>query len=63
MTKPLIQIGNDVREMTDEEYADYLAHKENVKTQIEAAKEKQKIRAAVLTKLGLTADEAAALFG
>jgi hypothetical protein len=25
MTKPLIQIDDDVREMTDEEYAEYLA--------------------------------------
>jgi hypothetical protein len=26
MTKPLIQIDDEVREMTDEEYADYLEH-------------------------------------
>jgi hypothetical protein len=25
MSKPLIQIGDEVREMTDEEYADYQA--------------------------------------
>jgi hypothetical protein len=29
MTKPLIQIDDEVREMTDQEYADYLAFQEN----------------------------------
>ncbi len=27
--KPLIQIDDEIREMTDEEYADYLSHLEN----------------------------------
>jgi hypothetical protein len=63
MTKPLIQIGDEVREMTDDEYAQY------EKDQIDAGKAeaerkaKEQARAAVLAKLGLTADEAAALLG
>ena len=28
--KPLIQIDNEVREMTDEEYAEYLSETENI---------------------------------
>ena len=28
MTKPLIQIDDEVREMTDEEYADYLEYEQ-----------------------------------
>jgi hypothetical protein len=32
MSKPLIQIDDLVREMTDEEYAIYLTHTENATT-------------------------------
>jgi hypothetical protein len=30
MTKPLVQIDDEVREMTDEEYAVYLVEQENL---------------------------------
>ena len=30
MTKPLIQIDDEVREMTDEEYAEYLAEIDDI---------------------------------
>ena len=58
--------GTD-RDMTDEEI---VAHKANIKqmlldqhAQIEVQAAKAAAREAVLEKLGLTADEAAALFG
>jgi hypothetical protein len=67
MTRPIITIGNESREMNDDEYADYLAHVEDVKqreAQADADRQaKEQARAAVLAKLGLTADEVAALLG
>jgi hypothetical protein len=63
MTKPVIQIGDEVREMTDEEHADWLTLNGEIAA-VKATKEaKEATRAAVLAKLGLTADEAAALLG
>jgi hypothetical protein len=63
MTKPLTQIGDEVREMTDEEYAAWqvlAGEAAQRKAAIQAAKD---ARQAVLDKLGLTANEAAALLG
>jgi len=61
--KPLTQDGNEVREMTAQEFTEY----EKLQTElaaIESAKAAQAAaRQAVLDKLGLTADEAAALLG
>jgi hypothetical protein len=63
MTKPTIQIGDEIREMTDQEHADWLALNEEIAA-VKAAKDaKEAARAAVLAKLGLTADEAAVLLG
>lgn len=63
MTKPMIQIGDEVREMTDSEYAQWQADAQEM-AQVEAEREAQAAtRAAALAKLGLTADEIAALFG
>ncbi len=62
MAKPKIQIGDEVREMTDAEYAQWQIDNEELQTQIEAKQAKVAARQAVLDKLGLTADEAAALF-
>ena len=63
MANPLTQIGDEVREMTSEEHAEWLTvGKEIAKVETER-KAKEKTRAAVLAKLGLTADEAAALLG
>ena len=63
MTKPQIQIGNTKREMNDAEYAQWQADKIEAETQAEAVEAKAAAKQAVLDKLGLTADEAAALFG
>ena len=63
MTNPLTQIGDDVREMTDDEHAAWLKVGEEVAAREAAAQAKMAARQAVLDKLGLTADEAAALLG
>ena len=63
MTKPLIQIGDEVREMTDSEYAQWQADAKEM-AKIEADRIAQAAtRAAAFAKLGLTDDEIAALFG
>ena len=65
--KPNILDGETNRTMTDAEYAQWQADNAEVKaqaeTQIEAETAKALAREAVLNKLGLTADEAAALLG
>lgn len=63
MTKPLIQIGDEVREMTDAEHEQHQADKAQAAADYDAAVNKEATRAAALAKLGLTADEIAALFG
>ena len=63
MTRPTIQIGDDARQMTDDELAQYEQDQAEFAAVEAAAKTKEKTRAAVLAKLGLTADEAAALLG
>lgn len=63
MTRPNIQIGDEVREMNDAEFAIYEAQQEENR-QIELAREeKAKARAAVLKKLKLTEEELSALLG
>jgi hypothetical protein len=61
--KPITFDGNVHREMTDDEYAQWLIDNQIAKAQDEAAIAKAAARNAVLQKLGLSADEAAALFG
>jgi len=69
MSKPTIRIHNvqtdEVidREMTDSEFAKYEADQKLQATKIAEAEAKQAARLAVLTKLGLTAEEAQALLG
>lgn len=63
MSKPLTQIGDEVREMTDEEYAEWQQHAKEVAERQAFLEAKAAAKAAVLAKLGLTADEAAALLG
>ncbi len=58
-----IQIDDIVRDATAEEAAAIDAQKVDAEAQAEAKKIKALQRQAVLDKLGLTADEAAALFG
>lgn len=60
MTKPLTQDGETVREMTDAEYAQWQNDATFAQGKTDA---KAVARQAVLDKLGLTADEASALFG
>ena len=63
MSKPQIQIGDEQREMTDAEYAQWQADKAQAEAAAEAAAAKALQRQAVLAKLGLSADEAQALLG
>jgi len=63
MTKPLIQIGDEQREMTEAEYAQWQADKAEAEAKAEAQAAKAAARQAVLDKLGLTANEAQALLG
>ena len=57
--------GNTVtdRDMNAEELATYKAMQDDIKAQAEAQAERAAARQAVLDKLGLTANEAAALLG
>lgn len=59
----LIQIDGEVREATDDEAAAIDAQRAAGEAIAQAAAAKEATRAAALAKLGLTADEAAALFG
>ena len=63
MTKPFIQIGEEIREMTKAEHDQHLLDLAEWQAQIDAQAAKASARQAVLKKLGLTTDEAAALLG
>lgn len=66
MTKPLTQIGDEVREMTDSEHAAYLACFVEVAENETAAQQAAAARASAIAKLaglGLTDDEISALVG
>ena len=67
MTTPMIQIGDQARQMTENEHAEHIKACKDVDAYFEQIetnrKAKEQARAAVLAKLGLTADEAAALLG
>jgi len=63
MTKPNIFDGQNKRQMTDAEHTQWLADADEAEAQAEAQAVKLAARQAVLDKLGLTADEAAALLG
>jgi hypothetical protein len=64
MTNPIIRIHNAEtdeiidREMTASELKDYLAQKEKAQQEKAAILENQAKKAVLLTKLGITADEA-----
>lgn len=65
-TKPNIQIDDLVREMTDEEYADYQAQQAEAVVQQAEQDAKASARVSALEKLsalGLTEDEVGALIG
>jgi hypothetical protein len=63
MTKPKIFDGQTQRQMTDAEYKQWQNDKIEIEARAEAELDRAAARQAVLDKLGLTADEAAALFG
>ena len=58
-----IQIDDEVRNATADEAAQIDAQRAAAQAEVEAIEAKAAARQAVLNKLGLTADEAAALFG
>jgi hypothetical protein len=60
--KPEIQIGDEVREMNDAEFAQYEIDQAQAIKQNEADTARAKLRNETIAKLGLTADEVAALF-
>lgn len=64
MSKPNIQIDDEIREMTDEEFADYQIAQKELKAQQAEADAKVAAREsalAKLAKLGLTEEEVLAL--
>ena len=64
MNKPNIQIGDEIREMTDEEYANLLAIREQNDKATAEEESKSAARQSALAKLaalGLTEEEIAAL--
>ena len=65
MTRPMIRIidGDNVtdREMNDEEFATHEAQIVEAKAKAKADSDRAKLKADTLAKLGLTADEVAAL--
>jgi hypothetical protein len=66
MSKPLTQIGDEVREMTDAEYAQWQTDNEAHAAQAAAVEAQAAARASALAKLadlGLTDDEISALVG
>ena len=58
-----IQIDDEVRDANAEETAALDAQKAEAKAQAKAETDKAKTKAALLQKLGITADEAALLLG
>ena len=66
MSRPIIQIGDDAREMTDAEYAQWQADNESAAAAVAAADAKAAALAsarAKLAALGLSDAEVAALLG
>ena len=63
MTKPFIQIGDEIREMTKAEHDQHLLDVAEWQSQADAEAAKAAARQKVLDKIGLSASEAAALLG
>lgn len=59
--KPMVQDGFEYREMTDAEFAQYQLDQAEAVKAVEAQAKKARDRAALLDRLGLTADELATL--
>jgi len=58
-----IQIGDEVRDMTDDELAQHETDAKAERDKVKAETAKAKAKQAVLDRLGITADEAALLLG
>ena len=63
INKLLIQDGNEIREMTNKELAEYEQLQIELVAIENAQAKKVKAKQAVLDRLGITADEAALLLG
>jgi translation initiation factor 2 alpha subunit (eIF-2alpha) len=67
MTKPMIRISDGVaildREMTDDEYAQYLLEIKQQEVKVKAEKIAADAKAALLARLGITQEEANLLIG
>ena len=69
MTKPIVRIHNVEtgkivdREMNDAEFAQYQAEQADRQTKADEQAAKDEAKAALLERLGITADEAALLLG
>ncbi len=61
MATPIIQIGDETRPMNDDELAQHKLDVLAKKAIAKAKEERQVLKQATLAKLGLTADEVAAL--
>ena len=59
--KPMVLDGHELREMTDAELAQRELDNAEAQAQAQADADRQALKEATLTKLGLTADEVAAL--
>ncbi len=58
MTKPIINDQGDIREMNNEEFAQYKIDQAHHAAQEEAEAQKEIAKAALLEKLGITKEEA-----
>jgi hypothetical protein len=63
MTRPKVQIGDDIRDMNDAEFAQYQIDVEASATEAALATQRATDKAALLTRLGITDDEAKLLLG
>ncbi len=61
--KLTVQIGDEVREMNDTEFAQYQLDQAEAEARADASAARTVAREALLTKLGITADEAQLLLG
>jgi hypothetical protein len=61
MIKPTIQIGDEVREMTDKEIVQYEKDQADFAEWAQVEADRQALKQKTLAKLGLSADEIASL--
>ncbi len=63
MTKPLIQIDDEIRPMTNEELAQFLIVQEAAADKLTKENEAAAAKAELLNRLGISQEEAALLLG